>query len=298
MLAAATATEAKAATRSGLRPRAGAPCGSRPSVGNQASLRFLGRQAGDATGELPWDRRAAAPDVITIRKLALVKPQAVRKGRACCADCANDTSGKSCPAEAGAQQREIADAGAGRPDGGAAPQDAGTSPPDAGAPRPSPPPDAGAPRPSAPPDAGTPPADAGPACPAETITIGGAQCGARYGATAKYCLAGAANWWFKESVVNGPPPLCQPGSINQQTTPFQSPTGCVGDAIFDSNGPPATVAPCTDLTNQIVFAGPTQATVNQCQYAHAQLITVTAGATAGHGKVTTDAGGQSTFCNY
>src|SRR6202035_4984913 len=106
MLAPATANDMKPGARSALRPRGGVPRPLRPSLGNQASLRFLGRQASDATGEQPWGRgaREAGPQVITIRKLALVKPQTGRKGRACCADCANDPAGKTCGSGASAQR--------------------------------------------------------------------------------------------------------------------------------------------------------------------------------------------------
>ena len=53
-------------------------------------------------------------------------------------------------------------------------------------------------------------------CPKETITMSGAKCGEQYGAIATYCYDGAADWWFKESVKNGPGPLCQPGNINHR----------------------------------------------------------------------------------
>jgi hypothetical protein len=141
--------------------------------------------------------------------------------------------------------------------------------------------------------------DAGTTCPAETITMSGAQCsGTKYGAVAKYCLAGVSGWWFKESVVDGTGTQCQSGGgISQTTTPFQNTGGCIKDDIFDTNGPPSKVAPCNHLTKQVVFAGPTQATVEQCKYNHDQIINVSkTGATGG--QVTTSAGGVSTQCAW
>jgi len=134
-------------------------------------------------------------------------------------------------------------------------------------------------------------------CPKETITMSGAKCGKQYGAVATYCYDGAADWWFKESVKNGPGPLCQPGNINQTSTPFQSHNPCVGDEIFDNNGPPDKVAPCTDTTFQTVFIGPTKDKVEQCQYKHTQVIEVTA-TNAKSGKVITTAGGKPADCAW
>jgi hypothetical protein len=139
-------------------------------------------------------------------------------------------------------------------------------------------------------------------CPKETITMSGAECGKKYGAFATYCYEGAVDWWFKESVKNGPGPLCQPGTINQTSTPFQSHDPCVGDEIFNKNGPPKKVAPCTDTTFQTVFIGPTKDKVEQCQYKHTQVIEATASdAKSGKvmsGKVITTAGGKPAECAW
>jgi len=137
-------------------------------------------------------------------------------------------------------------------------------------------------------------------CPKETITMSGAKCGTQYGAVARYCYDGAAGWWFKESVKNGPGPLCQPGNINQTTTPFQSQNPCIADRIFDNNGPPKDVAPCDDTTFQTVFIGPTKDKVEQCQYQHTQVInvTVTKGSNPKSGKVITNAGGTPAECAW
>jgi hypothetical protein len=139
---------------------------------------------------------------------------------------------------------------------------------------------------------------ASPICPNEIITIGNPVCGRKYGAVASYCLGNIAKgWWFKESVQNGPGPLCQPGDIKQTTNPIQSADGCVDDDISDRNGPPSTVAPCNDLTLQTVFAGPTKEKVEQCAYHHDQVINVVKTATGG--TVTTSAGpGASTHCDW
>src|ERR1043165_9227510 len=136
-------------------------------------------------------------------------------------------------------------------------------------------------------------------CPKETITMSGAECGEQYGAIATYCYEGAVDWWFKESVKNGPGKPCQPGAIEQTSTPFQSHNPCIGDEIFDTNGPPKNVAPCTDTTLQTVFIGPTKDKVEQCQYKHTQVIEVTAAdAKSGKGKVKTTAGGKPAECAW
>jgi hypothetical protein len=220
--------------------------------------------------------------------VATVKPKAGVRSAAPCSD-------RACPARrslsnqaalrALAAHRMISDGGTGPVDAGAQPVAAPTRPPGAG-PVPA---DAG-PRQ----DGGTP----APACPAETITMSGAQCGTRYGAVARYCYGAAASgWWFKESVTNGSGTQCQAGGINQQTTPFQNTGTCIVDDIFDTNGPPSGVSPCTHTTSQTVFAGPTRATVTQCRYDHTQVIAV-GPTTPGHGTVTTNVGTASTSCNW
>ncbi|MCP4218517.1 MAG: DUF4157 domain-containing protein [bacterium] len=138
------------------------------------------------------------------------------------------------------------------------------------------------------------------ACPPQVVTMSGAKCGNQYGALGKYCYSGTQNWWFKEKVKNGPGPLCQPGNINQTTQPIQSSTGCVVDRIFNNNGPPANVAPCDDTTFQTVFAGPTKADVEKCQYKNTQVIkvSVTKGSNPKSGKVKTTSAGVSTECDW
>lgn len=135
-------------------------------------------------------------------------------------------------------------------------------------------------------------------CPTQTVTMSGAACGSDYGAVGRYCYSGANGWWFKERVTMGSGNTCVPGAtINQTTTPFQASANCVSDAIVDHNGPPSAVAPCRIVTNQTVFAGPTRATVEQCQYSNAQVIEVTRTGTTG-GRVTTSSAGVSTHCDW
>ncbi len=132
-------------------------------------------------------------------------------------------------------------------------------------------------------------------CPTQVVTMGSPLCGRVYGATATYCYPGSTNWWFKERVVMGSPNTCVPGAtINQTTTPFQAgATSCIQDLIHNQNGPPSSVAPCSIVTNQTVFAGPTRAQVNMCQYQNVQRIDVTAGPLFG---VTTTSAGVSATC--
>jgi hypothetical protein len=135
-------------------------------------------------------------------------------------------------------------------------------------------------------------------CPTQTVTMSGAQCGAKYGAIGTYCYSGANNWWFKEKVVMGSPNTCVPGAtINQTTTPFQASGNCVSDEIFNFNGPPAKVAPCKIVTNQTVFTGPSKAEVENCKYNNEQIVEVTKiGSTSG--KVITSSAGESTHCTW
>ena len=142
------------------------------------------------------------------------------------------------------------------------------------------------------------------ACPTQTVTMSAPECGNRYGAVATYCYSGAEGWWFKEAVSMGATNTCQPGAnIVQQTIPGVSPkaqTNCIDDLIFNVNGPPSRVAPCTIVTNQTVFAGPTEADVEQCQYHNEQIIEVTEtpGSNPKSGKVITTSGSVSTECNW
>jgi hypothetical protein len=247
-------------------------------MGNQAMLRMLARssrtasQAGQTMEESPHPKKrsscpACAKDEENSgqRTLTLVGERSI-------------ASRDIGPADAGktADAGQAADAGKAADAGQAVKADGGTDKP-------------------APPDVIT---GASPICPNEIITIGNPVCGHKYGAVASYCLGNIAKgWWFKESVENGPGPLCQPGDIKQTSNPFQSPDGCVGDSIADNNGPPSAVAPCNDLTLQTVFAGPTKEKVEQCAYHHDQVINVAKTATGG--TVTTSAGpGASTHCDW
>ncbi|HSR49596.1 MAG TPA: DUF4157 domain-containing protein [Acidobacteriota bacterium] len=137
-------------------------------------------------------------------------------------------------------------------------------------------------------------------CPTQTVTMGSPACGVKYGAIGKYCYSGAKNWWFKEKVVNGSPNTCDKSPINQTTKPIQAPTGCVSDLIFNFNGPPKDRAPCKDVTNQTVFAGPTKAQVEKCKYQNEQIIEVTLkkGSKPKSGKVITSSAGVSTDCDW
>ena len=144
-------------------------------------------------------------------------------------------------------------------------------------------------------------------CPTQMVTVSGAQCGAQYGGLGKYCFSGAQNWWFKERVKSAHGPKCSPGKISQTSDPIQVADGCLTDQIFNLNGPPQNVAPCTDTTYQTVFAGPTKAEVGKCKYSNTQIIEVTrnegdAADQPQAGKVTMISGpagaGVSTYCDW
>lgn len=139
-----------------------------------------------------------------------------------------------------------------------------------------------------------------PGCPAQTVTLGEPQCGAKYGAVATYCYKGANDWWFKEEVVSGSPLTCDASVISQTRKPVQFMTGCVRDMIFNLTGPPASIAPCKDVTEQTVYAGPTKGDVKRCQYKNQQVIevTLTPGSDPPAGKVITSSAGVSTACDW
>jgi hypothetical protein len=130
--------------------------------------------------------------------------------------------------------------------------------------------------------------------------MSGAKCGANYGAFGKYCYPGANGWWFKEKVVLGSPANCVSGGggINQTSTPFQNTGNCVTDDIANTNGPPKKIGACTDVTEQIVFTGPTKAEVEKCQYKNKQIIKITAAKDGKSGKVTTSSAGVETHCDW
>ena len=134
----------------------------------------------------------------------------------------------------------------------------------------------------------------GAACPTQSAQAMSPVCGIEYGATIQFTYTGAANWWFKERVVSGVPNECQAGDIDQTTTPFQSSTGIIYDEVVNTNGPPATVAPCQDLTHQTIYTGPTQPAVNQCQFPNGQIIQVTSTPK----RVRTSSGGSAIDCTY
>ena len=131
-------------------------------------------------------------------------------------------------------------------------------------------------------------------CPPQAVQALLPQCGPSYGATLQFTYAGAANWWFKERVVQGDPNTCQAGGIDQTTNPFQSPTGIIVDEVYNTNGPPAAVAPCGDQTHQTIYTGPMAATVEHCSFPNGQLIQVLHSPKL----VRTSAAGVATQCAY
>lgn len=133
--------------------------------------------------------------------------------------------------------------------------------------------------------------------PLETITIDDAKRRRKYGARATYCYDGAKNWWFKEKVTQKSGGCGDEMEIDETTKPFQSPTGCIIDDIFNTNGPPRLVAPCSDVTEQTVFLGPTERDVEHFHFSHTQTIAV-AKRTNWHGTVTTSVGDVSTSREY
>ena len=136
-------------------------------------------------------------------------------------------------------------------------------------------------------------------CLKETIVIvDSPQCGTDYGATVHY-FYDCSNWWAKESVTNGSS-ACASGPITQVSNPVQMPSTAISDTILNHNGPPASVADCTDTTNQIIYVGPTQARVNDCTFNHTQVIVVkrTPGSSPATGTVTTSVGSESAKCNW
>jgi hypothetical protein len=90
-----------------------------------------------------------------------------------------------------------------------------------------------------------------------------------------------------ETVVDapGPGPRCDPAPISMSPTPGRSSThdNRFRDQIFNQNGPPSKVAPCSDRTKQTLNVGPTAADVNHCTYDHEQLTEVTVTARDGKG---------------
>lgn len=132
------------------------------------------------------------------------------------------------------------------------------------------------------------------ACPVQTPSASLAVCGIEYGATLQYSYSNAAGWWFKERIQQGDPNTCQGGNIDQTTSPFQSSTGIVFDEVANTNGPPANVSPCRDVTNQTVYTGPTEVRVEECPFANGQQIEVTSDPK----RVTTSSAGAAIFCTY
>jgi hypothetical protein len=142
------------------------------------------------------------------------------------------------------------------------------------------------------------------ACPTQSVKMYGAKCGADYGALGDYCYKGTKNWWFKEEVKSSPGPSCVPsGEIHQMSKPNPHTGDCGTDHIFNHNGPPSKIAPCTDTTFQTIFAGPTEAEVEKCKYENTQVIEVTVTKHDSKnkpvaGKVITTSGGKSTECDW
>ena len=143
-------------------------------------------------------------------------------------------------------------------------------------------------------------------CPTETISVANGLCGQTngdYGAIATYTYVNTNQWWFKENVVLGKPCTCLPGATLVQTKqPFQAAADSmdsISDTIELTNGPPSLQAPCTQVTKQTVFGGPTQARVQDCSYSHTQTVQVAITSRLPRaGTVTTSVNNQSTPCNW
>lgn len=135
-------------------------------------------------------------------------------------------------------------------------------------------------------------------CPTQTATAEAAVCGVTYGGTIQLCYTSdVETWWSQEAVTLGSPLTCNPNPVIDQTSnPFQMTTGCMLDQIENDNGPPAGLStlPCTDVTNQVNYVGPTQEAVQQCPYQNTQQIQVT----QSPDQVVTSSAGASTSCDY
>jgi hypothetical protein len=135
-------------------------------------------------------------------------------------------------------------------------------------------------------------------CPSQVVHVSNPRCRRKYGALAEYSYGdGVKNWWFKEEVHSGPR-SCQWGDIGQKREAIPSPSGALYDDILNYNGPPRKVAPCSDITYQTVFMGPTKDDVEKCQYQNTQVIKVTATGNGKSGKVITSSAGISDECSW
>ena len=140
-------------------------------------------------------------------------------------------------------------------------------------------------------------------CPRQKIRILSPLCGGNYGALVTYCYEDAQEWWFKES-VSRVSDTCDPEAVIMQSkVPGKGDnprSPCISDDVFNFNGPPAVIAPCKTVTEQIIFAGPTEALVEKCKYKNKQIIDVTVKKKSSPrtGKVTTSAGGEERHCDW
>ena len=110
----------------------------------------------------------------------------------------------------------------------------------------------------------------------------------KYGALVFYRYVGAEGWWFQEVVTMDTTDECacrrpSPDEIHQQKTPVYMPEGRVTDQILNPGKPALLIfhlahrgceLPCTNLTYQTAFLGPTPATLSCCDYPRDQFITV------------------------
>lgn len=138
-------------------------------------------------------------------------------------------------------------------------------------------------------------------CPIQTITAAETHCGYTYGALFRYRYDCADNWYAMEIVTKGTPLTCSPGGVIVTTTnAIQMIGNCITDGIRNNNGPPGTVADCSDVTIQTVFIGPSSSNL-LCSYSNTQIVTVTRtnGAnTPAMGTVVSTSGGVSTNCGW
>jgi hypothetical protein len=134
------------------------------------------------------------------------------------------------------------------------------------------------------------------------VSMSDPECNTRYGAIATLSYTRAAtNWYWKEKVTNATGPQCSGEQISQTDTPEPMPDGTVKDEIFNLNGPPSTVAPCTHTTFQTAFIGPTKDNVEHCQYENKQEIKVVVTNypyTPRLGKVITSSKGKEISCDW
>jgi hypothetical protein len=140
-------------------------------------------------------------------------------------------------------------------------------------------------------------------CPKQSVKIYKPFCGSDYGAVVRYCYEGAKGWWFKESVVSGANDCVPDAVIQQNPVAGQSllaNSSCIDDFVFNQNGPPWNVGPCKTVTQQTLYAGPTESAVEQCKYENRQEVRVKFKdkSSSKSGTVTVSAGGDSRSCEW